>query len=79
MLEGIIWKRLLIRTITMAAAVFIAESVPTFGYILDLLGATTISALTFIFPGWFYIALNRKLLHREAQKYSFFYFFTFVF
>ena len=42
---------------------FIAESIPSFGSILDLVGATTVTCLTFICPPYFYM----KLVDRSSQ------------
>ena len=36
---------------------FIAETVPSFGSILDLVGGSTVTLLTFIFPPYFYMRL----------------------
>ncbi|XP_055332577.1 uncharacterized protein LOC129584441 [Paramacrobiotus metropolitanus] len=54
------WKRAATRTVLLLISVFIAETIPTFGVLLDLLGASTIGMLSFVFPGLFYIILNRK-------------------
>ncbi|OQV18096.1 hypothetical protein BV898_07867 [Hypsibius exemplaris] len=54
------WKRALVRTGLLLIAVFIAESIPTFGVLLDLLGASTMSFLAFIFPCLFYLILTRQ-------------------
>lgn len=51
------WKRCAFRTLSMAAILFVAESVPSFGNILDLVGASTITMLTFVFPPLFYILI----------------------
>lgn len=37
--------------------VFVGETVPQFGYILSLVGGSTITLLTFVFPSFFYIKL----------------------
>merc|ERR1712106_528304 len=37
---------------------FVAETVPSFGSILDLVGASTVTLLTFIFPPYFYMRLS---------------------
>jgi vesicular inhibitory amino acid transporter len=39
----------------MVILLFVAESIPKFGSILDLVGASTITLLTFIFPPMLYI------------------------
>ncbi|XP_040579613.2 uncharacterized protein [Lepeophtheirus salmonis] len=51
------WKRCVFRTLVTFFLLFIAESIPSFGSILDFLGATSITALTFVFPPLFYMKL----------------------
>ena len=43
---------------TVLCLLFIAESVPSFGAILDLVGASTVTLLTFVFPPFFYMRLS---------------------
>ena len=49
------WKRCVFRTVTIAFLLFIAVSVPSFGSILDLIGGSTITLLTFIMPPMLYM------------------------
>ena len=51
------WKRCAFRSFSVLSLLFIAESVPSFGAILDLVGASTVTLLTFVFPPYFYIKL----------------------
>jgi len=51
------WKRLLVRSSLLLLALFIAESVPSFGKILDLVGGCTVSLLTFVLPPFLYMTL----------------------
>ena len=51
------WKRCAFRTFSVLCLLFIAESVPSFGSILDLVGASTVTLLTFVFPPFFYMRL----------------------
>ena len=44
---------------------FVAESVPSFGSILDLVGASTVTLLTFVFPPYFYMKLSDASLTRK--------------
>lgn len=46
---------MLLRTFLFVLILFAAESVPSFGIILDLIGGTTVACMTFIFPGVFYL------------------------
>jgi len=51
------WKRIALRSILLLLALFIAESVPSFGKILDLVSGTTVSLLTFSLPAFLYMRL----------------------
>jgi vesicular inhibitory amino acid transporter len=52
------WKRLVVRTCTVIFIVFLAESIPAMGLLLDLIGGTSMAFLTFVFPGTFYLVLR---------------------
>lgn len=55
------WRRCVLRTIMVFIMVFIGESLPKFGKILSLIGGSTITLLTFVFPPYFYMKLcNQK-------------------
>ena len=51
------WKRCLFRTFSVFFLLFLAETVPSFGSILNLIGASTVTLLTFVFPPLFYMRL----------------------
>ena len=51
------WRRCVFRSFSVLVLLFIAESVPSFGAILELIGASTVTILTFIFPPLFYMKL----------------------
>merc|ERR1719447_786243 len=51
------WKRCLFRSGSVFTLLFIAESVPSFGAILNLVGGSTVTLLTFVFPPYFYMKL----------------------
>ncbi|CAD5227811.1 unnamed protein product [Bursaphelenchus xylophilus] len=51
-------KRISVRTLTMLAVVFVAESVPNFGPLLDLVGGSTMTMTGLIFPCLFFLRLN---------------------
>ena len=53
------------RTGSTFVLLFIAESVPSFGSILDLVGASTVTLLTFVFPPFFYMKLADASLSRK--------------
>lgn len=44
------WQRIAARTTMMIAVVFVAETVPNFGVLLDLVGGSTITLMALIFP-----------------------------
>ena len=50
-------RRMLFRTGVVVALLFVAESIPDFGNILDIVGSTAITTLTFICPPLFYMKL----------------------
>ena len=58
------WKRCAFRTLSVGVLLFIAETVPSFGAILDLVGASTVTLLTFVFPPYFYM----KLVDASVQR-----------
>ena len=45
------------RSASVAALLFIAETVPSFGAILNLVGGSTVTLLTFVFPPLFYMKI----------------------
>ena len=51
------WKRCAFRTFSVLVLLFIAESIPNFGAILNLVGGSTVTLLTFVFPPYFYMKL----------------------
>eukprot|EP00094_Tigriopus_californicus_P008633 TCALIF_08321-PA protein Name:"Similar to AVT1 Vacuolar amino acid transporter 1 (Saccharomyces cerevisiae (strain ATCC 204508 / S288c))" AED:0.26 eAED:0.26 QI:61/1/0.6/1/0.75/0.8/5/0/401 len=53
------WQRCVFRTLTLIVLVFVAGSIPSFGLILDLVGASTVTLLTFVFPPLFYMILSK--------------------
>lgn len=51
------WKRSVVRTCMMLVMVFVGETIPRFGKILSLVGGSTVTLLTFVFPPYFYMKL----------------------
>ncbi|XP_071842936.1 uncharacterized protein [Apostichopus japonicus] len=51
------WKRVINRTVIMGLILFVAETIPQFGAILSLVGGSTVTLLTFVFPSLFYLKL----------------------
>lgn len=47
-----------VRTGIMACVLFVAESVPTFGPLLDLVGGSTITLTSIVLPCLFYLYLR---------------------
>ncbi|KAK9739118.1 Transmembrane amino acid transporter protein [Popillia japonica] len=54
------WKRCLVRTVMLLVMVFVGETITNFGKILSLVGGSTITMLTFVFPQYFYLKLCRQ-------------------
>uniref|UniRef100_A0A0K0E4C1 Aa_trans domain-containing protein n=1 Tax=Strongyloides stercoralis TaxID=6248 RepID=A0A0K0E4C1_STRER len=57
------YKRVVTRTIMMIAVVFVAETVPNFGVLLDFVGGSTITLMALVFPlifNLFLSAANKK-------------------
>ncbi|KAK0411716.1 hypothetical protein QR680_005803 [Steinernema hermaphroditum] len=57
-------KRVVIRTSMMVAVVFVAESLPTFGPLLDLMGGSTVTLTSIVFPCLFYayfLTIEKKM------------------
>ena len=78
------WKRCVFRTVTIAILLFIAQSVPDFGSILDLIGGSTITCLTFVMPPFLYITVinhsqTRYTINAIYQKILHNYFLTMLF
>jgi len=51
------WKRCTFRSMIVLLLLFIAETIPNFGSILDLVGSCSVTLLTFVFPPFFYMKL----------------------
>lgn len=49
---------MLVRTGVLASVVFVGESVPTFGPVLDLVGGSTLTLTSLVFPCIFYVYLR---------------------
>ncbi|KAI6212459.1 Aa-trans domain-containing protein [Aphelenchoides besseyi] len=64
-------KRVLLRTGMMVAVIFTAESVPSFGPVLNLIGGSTVTLTCVIFPPVFYlflVARERKSLQTGKDE-----------
>jgi len=57
---GFTIKRTVFRTLIIAFLLFLAESLPTFSGILQLISSIFVTSLTFVFPPLFYMQLTRK-------------------
>ncbi|KAI1719934.1 transmembrane amino acid transporter protein domain-containing protein [Ditylenchus destructor] len=54
------WQRVAIRTTTLLSIVFCAETVPSFGPILNLIGGTCVALTSAILPNMFYLFLHAQ-------------------
>ena len=61
-------KRVLFRSGVLVILLLIGLSLPSFGAILNLIGATTITLLNFVFPPLFYLMLDKK--HNSGSLYD---------
>ncbi|KHN87090.1 Lysine histidine transporter 1 [Toxocara canis] len=52
------WQRVFVRTGVMIMVIFVAESLPTFGPLLDLVGGSTLTLTALVFPCFFYLYLS---------------------
>jgi len=57
---GFTIKRTVFRTLIIAFLLFLAESLPTFSGILQLISSVFVTSLTFVFPPLFYMRLTSK-------------------
>lgn len=57
MLTGFGWKRCLLRTSIVLVEVIIGLSLPDFGLILNLIGGSSLTLCSFLFPAFFYMKL----------------------
>ncbi|XP_053211728.1 LOW QUALITY PROTEIN: proton-coupled amino acid transporter 1-like [Panonychus citri] len=58
------WKRVIVRTACMTFVMFIGETIPRFGKILDLMGGSAVTMLAYILPPLFYMKLCS--MHNES-------------
>ena len=62
------WKRVAFRTGIMLILLFLAESLPSFSAILQLVSSIFVTCLTFIFPPLFYMRLVAKSKANKGWK-----------
>ncbi|EPB69776.1 hypothetical protein ANCCEY_11148 [Ancylostoma ceylanicum] len=56
-------RRFICRSLLFFSSIFVAESIPSFGVFVDLVGGSTITLMTMLLPGVFYL-----LLFTSAKK-----------
>uniref|UniRef100_A0A1I7XV05 Aa_trans domain-containing protein n=1 Tax=Heterorhabditis bacteriophora TaxID=37862 RepID=A0A1I7XV05_HETBA len=64
--QNFCWQRVIIRSGIMVAVVFVAESLPTFGPLLDLVGGSTLTLTSIILPCLFYMYLSAARTKEEV-------------
>ncbi|KAJ8924571.1 hypothetical protein NQ315_000720 [Exocentrus adspersus] len=64
------WKRCAIRTAIVLLMILVGESIPQFGKVLSLVGGSTITLLTFVFPPLFYMKLYPDCERRHIPLYE---------
>ncbi|KAK3097482.1 hypothetical protein FSP39_010023, partial [Pinctada imbricata] len=55
--KGFTWKRCVLRTFVVAGVLFVGETIPHFGSVLSLVGGSTVTLLSYVFPAAFYLKL----------------------
>ncbi|CAJ0579044.1 unnamed protein product, partial [Mesorhabditis spiculigera] len=60
--------RVIVRTSIMIAVVIVAETIPTFGPLLDLVGGSTLTLTSIVFPCVFYLWLAAGKRKAEVEK-----------
>jgi vesicular inhibitory amino acid transporter len=58
----------LFRSLIVLGLLFISETIPDFGSILDLVGGSTVTLLTFVFPPFFYMRLVDMGIENKEWK-----------
>jgi len=61
------WQRVVYRTLVIGVLLLLALSLPSFDAILNLIGSSTITALNFVFPPFFYMRLVDKSEKRSMH------------
>lgn len=61
-------KRVITRTCIMLCVVFVAETVPNFGPLLDLFGGSTMTLTGLVFPCLFFLRLNAGAAEENNGK-----------
>uniref|UniRef100_A0A915CPS8 Amino acid transporter transmembrane domain-containing protein n=1 Tax=Ditylenchus dipsaci TaxID=166011 RepID=A0A915CPS8_9BILA len=64
--QGFTIKRVAVRAAVMVLCVFVAETIPNFGSVLDLIGGSTVTLTSFTFPCLFYLFLSAG--EKKAQE-----------
>jgi len=65
---GSVIKRAVFRTLMLVLQLFVAETLPTFSGLMQLVASVFVTCLTFIFPPLFYMQLTRKAKVYEKSK-----------
>uniref|UniRef100_A0A7E4VYT4 Aa_trans domain-containing protein n=1 Tax=Panagrellus redivivus TaxID=6233 RepID=A0A7E4VYT4_PANRE len=60
------WKRCVVRTIVLGLVIFVAESIPAFDSVLDLVGGSTLCLTSIVFPVLFYTKLSALQRRNKA-------------
>uniref|UniRef100_A0A8R1ECZ3 Aa_trans domain-containing protein n=1 Tax=Caenorhabditis japonica TaxID=281687 RepID=A0A8R1ECZ3_CAEJA len=62
------WQRIISRAFVMISVVFVAESVPNFGVLLDLVGGSTVTLMALVLPIVFNLSLTTIKKKRENKE-----------
>ncbi|KAA0199944.1 hypothetical protein HAZT_HAZT010036 [Hyalella azteca] len=68
--KGFGWKRCVVRTLLVLLEIVVGLAIPDFGKILDLVGASTVTLMSFVLPPICYLRLSDSLDARgEAYRF----------
>lgn len=62
------WQRIVSRAFVMISVVLVAESVPNFGVLLDLVGGSTVTLMALVLPIIFNLSLTTIRKKRENKE-----------
>lgn len=64
------WHRVVVRTVVMICVVFIAETIPKFGPILNVIGGTAVALTSAVMPSLYNLYLRASLFQESEKKYK---------
>lgn len=68
--QGFGWHRVVVRTVVLIAVVFVAETIPKFGPLLDVMGGTVIALTAGVLPLVYNLYLKAATYDLKSKKYK---------